>query len=70
MAGDAESVMVVGHNPEIAMTAVELSGERFFHFPTTATIVLNFSATHWGDIKSGQGRVQLFVYPKELKNKK
>ena len=70
MGGDAGSVMVVGHNPEIALMAVELTGENFFHFPTTATVVLNFSATSWSEIQVGQGKNQLFVYPKELKGKK
>ena len=70
LSGDAGSVMVVGHNPEIALTAVELTAENFFHFPTTATVVLNFSAGSWSQITGGQGKIQLFVYPKELKNKK
>ncbi len=70
MAGDAGSVMIVGHNPEIALMAVELTGENFFQFPTTATVVLNFSATSWSEIQVGQGKIQLFVYPKELKSKK
>lgn len=70
LGGDTDSVMVVGHNPEIALMAVKLTGENFFHFPTTATVVLNFSAPRWSEIKIGQGKNQLFVYPKELKDKK
>ncbi|MFO8002176.1 MAG: histidine phosphatase family protein [Marinilabilia sp.] len=70
IAGESGSVMVVGHNPEIALMAIQLSGEDFFHFPTTATVVINFSVSHWEDIQARQGRIGLFVYPKELKNKK
>jgi phosphohistidine phosphatase len=65
-----DSLMVVGHNPEIAMTAVQLTGDRFFNFPTTATASIVFSVSDWNQIKVGSGRTELFVFPKELKDRK
>ncbi|PWE00794.1 SixA phosphatase family protein [Marinilabilia rubra] len=66
----SQSVMVVGHNPDIATMAMKLSGDDFFHFPTAATAVIAFSVSEWDEIKPHSGRTELFVYPKELKSKK
>jgi phosphohistidine phosphatase len=70
LAGDKDSVMVVGHNPDIALMAIQFSGDNFFYFPTSATAIIGFSASEWSQIKSGQGRTELFVFPRELKGKK
>jgi phosphohistidine phosphatase len=70
IAGDKDSVMVVGHNPDIALMAIQFSGEKFFHFPTSATSVIGFSVSEWSQIKAGTGRADMFIYPKELKGKK
>ncbi|MGQ1889843.1 SixA phosphatase family protein [Thermophagus sp. OGC60D27] len=69
LAGDLDSVMVVGHNPEIALTAFQLTGDHFFDYPTSATAILAFSTSEWSQIKAGNGRTELFVFPKELKKK-
>ncbi len=70
MAGDEDSVMVVGHNPDIAMMASRLSGNDFFDYPTSATVVMNFPVSKWSEVKAGTGEVELFLYPKKLKRKK
>ncbi len=67
VAGDLNSVMVIGHNPDIAMAAIQLSTGDFFHFPTAAAAVLSFSVNQWEDIKKGKGRSELFICPKDLK---
>jgi phosphohistidine phosphatase len=70
LSGDKDSVMVVGHNPDIALMAIQFAGDNFFHFPTSATAVIGFSVSEWSQIKAGAGRTEMFVYPKELKGKK
>lgn len=70
LASDKETVMVIGHNPDIALMAIQLSGDNFFHFPTSATAVIGFTVSEWSQIKAGAGRTEMFVYPKELKGKK
>ncbi len=70
LAGNADTVMVVGHNPEIAHMAIQLADDNFVRFPTSATAVIAFSVSHWNEIKPKKGRAELFVYPKELKGKK
>jgi phosphohistidine phosphatase len=68
---DAESVMVVAHNPGIAELAFELATNEPAHigfqkYPTGATLVLEFSATHWSEIRPDGGRVVDFVVPSDL----
>ena len=67
---DDETVMVVGHNPDIASMAMRFGGDNFFHFPTAAVAAIIFPVNRWEDITPGSGRTELFVYPKELKDSK
>ncbi len=70
IAGDKDSVMVVGHNPDIALMSIQFAGDNFFNFPTSATAVIGFTVSEWSQIKAGTGRTEMFVFPKELKGKK
>jgi phosphohistidine phosphatase len=70
LAGNAETVMVVGHNPDMATLSMLLAREDFYHFPTCAASVIAFSITDWKDLNVGQGRSEYFVFPKMLKNNK
>jgi len=60
-------IMVVGHNPEIAMMAINLSGSDYLDFPTTATIGITFDAKSWKDINAREGQIAWFITPKMLK---
>jgi phosphohistidine phosphatase len=64
---DIDEIIVVGHNPEIAMLAINLTGGNFFHFPTTATVVIRFNTDSWEEVNSRQGKTEMFLYPKMLK---
>lgn len=70
LAGNAETVMVVGHNPDMATLSMLLTREDFFHYPTCASSVIAFSITDWKDMNVGQGKSEYFVYPRILKNNK
>ncbi len=64
---DCEQILVIGHNPEIAMLAINLTDGNFFHFPTTATVVINFDTDSWKNANSREGKTELFIYPKQFK---
>lgn len=70
LAGNAGTVMVVGHNPDMATLSMLLTREDFYHYPTCASSVIAFSITDWKDMSVGQGRSEYFVYPRLLKNNK
>lgn len=59
-------VVVIAHNPEIALMAINLTDGNFFHFPTTATVVVRFNTENWNAIDTRMGKADLFVYPKLL----
>ncbi|WP_430815224.1 SixA phosphatase family protein [Carboxylicivirga sp. RSCT41] len=62
-----ESIMIVGHNPEIAMTAISLTDSDYLHFPTTGTIAISFNVDNWEDINARDGKIEWFVTPKMFK---
>ncbi len=62
-----DSIMVVGHNPEIAMMAINLSGSDYLHFPTAATIAISFDTNNWNEINVREGKIEWFITPKDFK---
>jgi phosphohistidine phosphatase len=68
---EASPLAVIGHNPGIGSLAWSLSAtppghDKFSLYPTGATTVLSFDATHWAEIGPGQGRVIAFTTPRDL----
>lgn len=68
---DAPVAMIVAHNPGSAYMARRLAGEpyphqKFHHYPTAATAVIEFDVDTWADVDWGTGRVVDFVVPREL----
>ncbi|WP_298558263.1 histidine phosphatase family protein [uncultured Aliiroseovarius sp.] len=67
----ANTVMMVAHNPGSAYMARRLAveshpHEKFHHYPTAATSVIEFDAESWAGVTWGTGRVIDFVVPREL----
>jgi phosphohistidine phosphatase len=71
--GDAASLLVVGHNPAIHSTAVELIGSAdkksigdiVSKYPAGALAVIDFNVG-WADIRAGGGRLSAFIRPRDL----
>lgn len=66
-----ECVLMIGHNPGIAEFAARLlasppDSDRFFNYPTGATLVAQFDVENWGDVCWGDGQVAEFVLPRSL----
>lgn len=70
---DAACLLVVGHNPAIHATAVELIGSAdrksitdiVSKYPTGALAVIDF-VDRWADIRPGGGRLAAFIRPRDL----
>ncbi|MBS2098636.1 SixA phosphatase family protein [Carboxylicivirga linearis] len=62
-----ETIMVVGHNPEIAMIAMNLSDGDYYHFPTCAATAITFDAENWSDVNAREGKPEWFIYPSMFK---
>ncbi len=73
---DAGRLMVIGHNPKIHITAVELigSGQRgdLEHieakYPTGALAAIEFDAKSWHAITEDSGKLTAFIRPRELED--
>lgn len=68
---DAQTVLLLGHNPGIADFAAQLvakppAHERFDDYPTGATLVVDFDAGDWSGVAAKSGHVVDFVIPREI----
>lgn len=74
--GDAETLMIIGHNPMTHETAVRLAAPGHApaatglarKFPTSALAVLDFD-TAWKDLEDQSGNVIAFIKPADLSAK-
>ena len=74
---DAESLLLVGHNPGLEELVLSLSadhgeeematrdavGEKY---PTASVAEIVFDIEHWRDVATGRGRIVRFVRPRDL----
>lgn len=68
--GGARHLLVVGHNPTIHMTAVDLASapgaQLTAKMPTCGLVVIDFDAGSWPGIGTGAGTLVSFVRPRDL----
>jgi phosphohistidine phosphatase len=67
LGGDAEHLMVFGHNPGITETANLLSsGEKIDNLPTCGVFTALFAVDDWSQLEAGRGDEAEFDYPRNL----
>lgn len=74
--GDAECLLVIGHNPAIHATALRLTGsadkktaaQLASKFPTGALVVIDFDGGNWNRIQPKSGRLGAFLRPRDLED--
>ncbi len=65
--GAGDTLLVVAHNPGIAMAAMMLTDDPCpIEMPTCAAAVLRFAVAHWTDVSFGGGKLLHHVKPKSL----
>ncbi|MDD7971620.1 SixA phosphatase family protein [Roseinatronobacter alkalisoli] len=67
----ADTVIMIGHNPGIAVFARMLvdsppTHPGFTRYPTCSTVIVEFDAPDWGSVRYGSGRVAAFIVPRDL----
>lgn len=70
-AAEAQTVMVIGHNPGCGCLAADLVAEtpahdRFDDYPTAATLVAEFDINTWRDMGLYSAKPVAFVVPSDL----
>ena len=62
-----ESILVVGHNPQVTELANMLTEEHISKIPTVGVVAINFDIKKWSQLKKVQGEIDFFIYPKQFK---
>ena len=67
----SETVILLAHNPGITELAYDLMNheekhENFMDFPAASTLVIDFKADRWSEVKSDSGIFVDFVMPLQL----
>jgi|SRR5215469_8912368 len=71
---DADSALVIGHNPGLQSLALDLVGggdaagrtRLTAKLPTAGLVVLDFAVEHWSEVGAGGGELARFVVPRDL----
>ena len=63
---DAESVILVGHEPTCSETVSRLVGGGTFRFPTAAMARIDLGVSEWTDARFGIGQLIWFLPPRVL----
>lgn len=61
---DIDSVLLIGHNPNIPSTATYLSGEHIQFMPACGFVAVEFDCDSWQHIEEENGRVRFFDHPR------
>ena len=62
-----DTIIIFGHNPDIAGFTINLIEDDLWHFPTGCASVIAFDVDSWKDIEARAGKLELHVYPGMLK---
>jgi phosphohistidine phosphatase len=62
-ADSIDTLMIVGHNPDITSLASVTTGNYIDNVPTGAWVCVDFDADNWAKIESKTGQLRLFAKP-------
>ena len=67
---EIDSLMIVGHNPELTSLSNYLTDFRIYNIPTTGISCIRFYCDTWEEIQPKSGEQVFFDYPKRYFKKK
>ncbi len=62
-----ESILVVGHNPQVTEFAKMVAGGTISKIPSLGVVAINFDIEEWSELQEAQGEIDFFIYPKQFK---
>ena len=62
-----DTIMVVGHNPQMTDVVNMLSAEHIAKLPTLGIIAITFDIDEWSQLEDIQGEIDFFIFPKQFK---
>jgi phosphohistidine phosphatase len=68
---EAETLMVIGHNPALQATALvlgdgPLKADIEAKLPAGALVIIDFAGVSWAAVEAGSGQISEFIKPAEL----
>ncbi len=61
-----ESILVVGHNPQVTELANMLTDEHMSKVPTLGIVAINFDIDEWSELEEAKGEIDFFIFPKQF----
>ncbi|UFS61743.1 histidine phosphatase family protein [Sulfurimonas sp. HSL-3221] len=64
---DAETIFVIGHNPQLTGFANMLTDEHVSKIPTMGMVAMTFDIGSWQELEEKKGAIDFFIFPKQFK---
>lgn len=64
-APDADTVFLIGHNPNLSYLLSRLTEDFYQHLSTSSVAVLEFNISQWNELRKSHGQLRQFLSPKE-----
>ena len=64
-----QTVIVIGHNPDITTLANYFTGEYFDNVPTTGIVAIDFKIKNWAELETKPGILVFYEIPKKYLKK-
>lgn len=61
------SILVVGHNPQVTEFAKMMTEGSISKIPALGVVAINFDIEEWSELEEAQGEMDFFIYPKQFK---
>ena len=62
-----DSILVVGHNPQMTEFAKMMTQGAVSKIPALGVVAINFDIEEWNELEGAQGEIDFFIYPKQFK---
>ena len=59
----ADTVLIVGHNPNLSYILAKMTGDFHQHLPTAAVAIVDFEIEKWEELTASTGVMSTFFYP-------
>jgi len=64
---DAETIFVIGHNPQLTAFANMLTDEHVSKIPSMGVVAIQFDIDDWQGLETQKGGIDFFIFPKQFK---
>ncbi|WP_345986800.1 histidine phosphatase family protein [Sulfurimonas sp. HSL-1656] len=64
---DADTIFVIGHNPQLTAFANMLTEEHVSKIPSMGVVAMRFEIDDWQGLETQKGDIDFFIFPKQFK---